>query len=103
MRMKARTDKGHKAIVQALRKVGCKVSDTSRVGCGFPDLVVRVPCQMCRPHPKLERCPGSRVLLIEIKEIKGKLTPDQEQFIAEWPETVIVRSIEEALAAVGVR
>jgi hypothetical protein len=92
--MKARTDKGHKAIVQALRQVGCKVSDTSRVGQGFPDLVVRHFC--------CDGCKEWRVKLMEIKEPKGKLTPDQEQFIQDWPETVIVRSVQEALAAVGV-
>jgi hypothetical protein len=101
MRRAAKTDGSHKAIVQALRQVGCKVSDTSRYGGGFPDLVVRYrggcgerACQCC---------PEWRIFLMEIKEPKGKLTPDQEQFIADWPETVIVRSVQEALAAVGVR
>ena len=102
MRMKARTDAGHRAIVQALRQVGCKVSDTSRVGQGFPDLVVRAPMFYDGVAGEYN-WRFARVLLMEIKEPKGKLTPDQEQFIAEWPETVIVRSVEEALAAVGVR
>ena len=110
MRMKARTDKGHKAIVQALRKVGCKVKDTSGVGRGFPDLVVRIAGRgytmraiaPIRGHGNYQ-WEGAAIVLMEIKEPKGKLTPDQEQFLAEWPETVIVRSVEEALAAVGVR
>jgi hypothetical protein len=98
VRTRARTDKGHKAIVQALRQVGCKVTDLSRVGCGCPDILVR--------HQRYGWSPvrdGWEITLMEIKEPKGKLTPDQEQFIAEWPETVIVRSVQEALAAVGVR
>lgn len=86
-----RTDSTHQAIVKALRKVGCKVKDTSRVGQGFPDLVVRASNRL------------ERILLMEVKDPKGKLTPDQEQFLAEWPETVIVRSVSEALKAVGVK
>jgi hypothetical protein len=80
--------------VKALRKVGCKVSDTSGVGRGFPDLVVRAT------KGDIWRTP--RILLMEVKTAKGKLTPDQEQFIADWPEVVVVRSVDEALAAVGV-
>lgn len=95
MRLRARTDSHHKAIVKALRQVGCQVSDTSRVGQGFPDLVVRAQ------KADIWRTP--RILLMEIKEPKGRLTPDQVAFIADWPEVVIVRSVEEALAAVGVR
>ncbi len=104
MRQRARTDAGHKAIVQALRKVGCQVSDTSRIGGGFPDLVVRfIQRRDENEGGVVYHHSWPRVLLMEIKEPKGKLTPDQEEFIAEWPETVIVRSVEDALAAVGVR
>jgi hypothetical protein len=109
VRQRARTDKGHKAIVQALRKVGCQVFDASRCGSGFPDLVVRIPAGRAFPCGTDEGRKfvyiqlGTRIVLMEIKEPKGKLTPDQEDFIRDWPETVIVRSVQEALAAVGVR
>lgn len=96
-----RTDTGHKAIVQALRKVGCKVSDTSRVGQGFPDLVVRV--NACALHGCAHDHGLRRILLMEVKEPKGKLTADQEAFMRDFPETVVVRSVDEALRAVGVR
>ena len=89
MRLKARTDGTHKDIVKALRKVGCKVLDLSRVGGGCPDLLVR-------------RRNGEPALM-EVKTARGGLTPDQQRFIADWPETIVARSVDEALAAVGVR
>lgn len=90
MRLRARTDAGHKAIVQALRKVGCGVLDLSRAGHGCPDLLVKT------------HIPMTRLILMEVKEPNGKLTPDQKNFIDEWPEVVVVRSVTEALEAVGV-
>lgn len=93
MRFAARTDSTHKAIVTALRRVGCKVADTARVGQGFPDLVVRVP----------QWGPACSLILMEVKTARGKLNAEQERFIEDWPEVVVVRSVDEALAAVGVR
>lgn len=99
MRHRARTDKGHKAIVAALRKVGCQVFDTSRLGGGFPDLVVRRAVASRTSSYGTE----ARLMLMEVKEPKGKLTPDQEAFLRDWPEVMIVRSVAEALEAVGVQ
>ena len=108
----------HAEIVKALRKVGCQVKDASRVGQGFPDLIVRVPPRFAfvssTMQPQIEAVgydptpPGTsnplrwRILLMEVKGRKGRLTPDQEEWMQEWPETIIVRSIDEALQAVGV-
>ena len=89
-----RVDGPHKDIVKALRKVGCEVFDASRVGQGFPDLVVRVPFHQ-RPH--------SRIVLIEVKRPGGKLRPDQRKFLDRWPEVLIVESAEDALAELGIR
>lgn len=91
MRRAAKTDANQGDIVEALRRVGCQVKVTSTVGQGFPDLVVRLPgcCAL--------------IMLMEVKTADGKLTPDQKEFIALWPETVEVRSVDEALLAVGVR
>jgi hypothetical protein len=89
MRRAARTDAVHAEIVKALRKVGCQVLDLSRVGEGCPDLLVR-------------RRNGEPAL-IEVKTPRGRLTPDQQRFIADWPETIVARSVDDALAAVGVR
>ena len=97
-----RVDGTHAAIVKALRKVGCQVKDCSRVGQGFPDLVVRAPLYYYGMATE-RNARVVRILLMEVKRPKGKLTPDQETFIVAWPETVIVRSVSEALAAVGVR
>lgn len=102
MRRAARTDATHAAIVKALRQVGCKVSDTSRIGGGFPDLVVRRDCIGVAVIGHRLWYDSSRILLMEVKTPKGKLTPEQEAFIKDWPETVIVRSVEEALKAVGI-
>ena len=95
MRRAARVDSTHAAIVQALRKVGCQVKDTSRVGQGFPDLIVRAR--------KGDIWQSPRILLMEVKSARGKLNAEQKEFIASWPETLVVRSVSEALAAVGVR
>ncbi len=82
----ARVDANHGSIVKALRRVGCLVVDTSRVGHGFPDLV----CSMRR-----------RVFLIEVKTARGKRTEDQVYFEAQgWP-VALVRTVDEALAVVN--
>lgn len=90
-----RVDGTHSAVVKALRKVGCQVFDTSRCGGGFPDLVVRATKRDIWQTP--------RILLVEVKTPRGKLTEDQKRFIADWPETVVVDSVDAALRAVGIR
>jgi len=40
VRIRGRTDANQKAIVAALRQIGCSVVVTSQLGNGFPDLVV---------------------------------------------------------------
>lgn len=96
MRRAARTDACHHAIVQALRKVGCQVLDLSQVGNGCPDLLVRTPDGYWYQRP-------SQCVLMEIKTPRGTLTADQKRFHAAWRGVVVVRSVSEALAAVGVR
>ena len=86
-----RTDATQKAIVAALRGVGCTVKLTTMVGAGFADAVVWSPfTRSCH--------------LLEMKTLTGKLTPAEQDFHATWPGPIaIVRSIDEALVAVGVR
>lgn len=87
--VRRKADKGQAAIVDALKMAGAFVADLSMCGHGTPDLLAR-------------RTDGQLVLL-EVKEAKGKLRPEQEAFIARWPDAVVVvRSIDEALAAVFV-
>lgn len=97
MRRAARTDGNHSAIVKALRAAGCGVVDLSGVGNGVPDLLVEAPVS-----------PWAMTLL-EVKDPsqppnKQKLTPAQVTFHAGWRGPLhVVRTVDEALAAVGVR
>lgn len=93
-----RVDGPHQAIVKALRKVGCQVFDTSRVGHGFPDLVVRAGTFRC-----VSGGPSyGKYLLLEVKTARGRLTPEQKEFRRTWPEVAVVRSVAEALTLVGI-
>ncbi len=76
-------------IVAALRACGYRVLTMHAVGGGFPDLIV---------------AKAGNVWLLEVKAATGRLTPAQERFIETWsgPSVHVVRSIAEALEAVGV-
>ena len=84
-----RTDATQRAIVAALRGVGCTVKLTTMVGAGFADAVVWSPfTRSCH--------------LLEMKAPTGTLTPDEVKFHKMWPGPIaIVRSEDEALQAVG--
>jgi len=83
----AKVDLNQAAIVAALRKCGVSVQSTASIGKGFPDLVCA----------KSDKC-----WLIEVKGPKGKLTPDQHAFLADWRgEVHIARSVDDALRIVG--
>jgi hypothetical protein len=82
---KKRRDANEGAIVDALRAVGCEIWYLG--GVGLPDLLVRVP-----------GASGGRWQPIEVKTPKGTLTAAQGDL--RWP---VVRSVDEALALVGVR
>ena len=91
MRRAARTDANHREIVDALRKVGASVADTSSIGLGFPDLVVGF---------------RGRNLLLEVKDgkkspSKRKLTVHQDVFASCWQgQWVCVSSVDEAIKEV---
>lgn len=91
MRTRARVDGNHRAIVKALRRVGCNVLDLSRVGAGCPDLLVS-----CRRRGHLPS-----LLLMEVKTARGRLTADQQNFEAQGWAVFVVRSVDEALKIVG--
>ena len=98
-RYAAKVDKGHPQIVDALRAVGASVQSLAAVGVGCPDLLVGR---------------GGRTYLLEVKAPLGpeggasedgqKLQPSQKSWIAAWrgDPVRVVRSVDEALAAVGV-
>lgn len=84
----AKVDLNQKSIVEALRKCGISVHSTASIGKGFPDLVAANST--------------GKVWLIEVKGEKGKLTPEQIEFIAGWQGDVhIVRTVDDALQLVG--
>ena len=94
MRRAAKVDRNQSEIVQALRSVGASVYSLAAVGDGIPDLLI-----------------GFRrsTYLLEVKDGKKKpsareLTPDQVRFHSEWfgGACVVVNSVPEALAAIGV-
>lgn len=68
MRRRARVDGSHQAIVRALRQCGWMVWDTSRLGDGFPDLVI------------------ARAGVLRLVEVKDGSKPPSAQALtkAEW-------------------
>lgn len=75
MRRAARVDLNHTAIVKAFRSFGCAVLSLAPMGKGVPDLLVSL---------------NSVNWLVEVKSDAGKLTPDQERFLAWWRGPVSV-------------
>lgn len=86
---RAKVDTNHSAIVNALRKCGCSVQSLAPVGCGVPDILVGI---------------AGKTYLLEIKAANGVLTPAEASWHALWRGHVaIVRTIAEAMAAVGLQ
>lgn len=94
MRRAAKIDANQPEIVAALRRAGASVTPTHAAGQGFPDLTVGF---------------RGRNFLLEVKDgskppSARRLTADQIEWHDKWRgEVVVVRSIEAALAAIGVR
>ncbi len=94
MRRAARTDGNHAVIVQALEKAYCSVQSLAAIGHGCPDLLV---------------ARNGRNYLLEIKDgskvpSARKLTKDQSIWHITWRgQVAIVESVEQALAAVGIK
>ena len=87
-RWQKKPDANQADIVEALRKVGAKVYDASRVGGGFPDIIVGYK---------------SCLYALELKTSSGKLTADQKKFHTEWTGYIsVVRTVKEALQVIGV-
>jgi len=81
---RAKRDLVEPEIIGALRAVGASVAQLSQRG--LPDLLVGL---------------AGRTVLLEVKGARGKLTPDQETFLALWRggTVTVVHSVSEALAA----
>lgn len=92
MRRAAKVDRNQAEIVKALRQAGATVHPCHGAGQGFPDLAVGY---------------RGRNYLIEVKDgalapSDRKLTPAQQEWHAAWRgDAVVVTSVSEALAAIG--
>ena len=72
-----KVDVNHSLIVKTLRDLGCSVFDSSKVGGGFPDLVVGK---------------NNKTVLVEVKaNEKAKFTPAQELFMVNWRGSAVAR------------
>jgi len=94
MRRAAKVDKNQAEIVKALRQAGATVQSLAATGDGVPDLLVGFQRQ---------------TVLIEVKDgskppSARELTPDQIEWHMHWRggPCVVVNSVGEALAAIGV-
>ena len=85
-----KVDTNQLEIQMALIAAGYVVDDMSRVGCGVPDLMVQAKT--------------GAIVLLEVKHKRGRLTKPECDFFERWllSPVYIVRSAEEALAAMGI-
>lgn len=95
MYYKTKIDKNQKAIVEALEAAGASVLVTSRMGSGFPDLVVGL---------------RGKNILIEVKNPENSygrkgFNKNQQNFADFWRGSppIIVRTVDEAMAAIHPR
>lgn len=92
MRQRARVDRNHGEIVEALRSAGCTVQSIAAVGRGCPDLLVGFRHQN---------------FLFEIKDgsvrpSKRRLTGPEAEWHIWWSGQVsVIESVEQALEAIG--
>ena len=88
MRRRAKVDANQAQIVQALRKVGATVLHLHPLGRGAPDILAGY---------------RGRNILMEIKSAKGKLTPQEAEFMWGWKgQYCEVRTVQEALLAIRI-
>jgi hypothetical protein len=98
MRLAARTDANHEAVMLAFRRLGCTVVSTHQIGHGFPDLIVAQ-----RRHTDAG---GSITYTVEIKDgdkppSARKLTPDEADFAAHWHGRIfLVTSVDDVPAVI---
>lgn len=94
MRYRRKRDANQNPIAEALIQAGYSIFDASAVGAGFTDLVVG----------GIDRRDGLRKnWVMEVKTATGKLNPLQKEWHEGWRGPVcVVRSVDEALAVVGV-
>lgn len=85
MKYARKKDANHNDIADAFIHLGYYVCDTSRVGSGFPDMLI---------------ARGMKTAFVEVKQGKEKLSEGQNEFRKRWPGLFFVcRSVEDALKA----
>lgn len=85
----AKVDANQRGIVDALERAGCSVESLARLGNGAPDVLV---------------ARAGNMFLLELKTPKGELNERQMRWHSFWKAKVhVVRTVEEAFAAVGLR
>lgn len=89
MRRAARTDANQQQIIKAFESLGWTVKDASRLGEGFPDLIVsRTGINLLIEVKDGSRCPSER-----------KLTTAQQRFHKHWPGPLeTVHSVDDVVA-----
>lgn len=100
----SRIDENEPEIVAALEARGVSVCRLKDVGRGCPDLLcgfagLTVLIEVKRDYDYATTKRGKPY----VERVRGKLTPDQVKWHAEWKgqPVVIARTVEEALAAFG--
>lgn len=84
-RFARKVDSNHRTIIEAFEAMGCEITDTSRVGGGFPDLIVTLDTFVApQAHVLVEVKDGSR------PPGERRLTPAQVEFRAHHPRLRIV-------------
>jgi hypothetical protein len=88
MRRHGKRDRNHADVVGWYRELGASVVDLGNCGDGVPDLAVGIDRQTD---------------FVEVKAERGKLTADQERFVANWKGSpvVIVRTHFDVVTHVG--
>ena len=90
-RYAAKRDGNELEIIQGLRAAGCSVQQLSVKGA--PDLLVGI-------FDPETGAPTN--FLMEVKDKRGKLTPDEREWIDAWQGQVcVVYTVEEALEVIG--
>lgn len=92
MRVRARKDENHIAIVKNFRQLGATVLDTAQLGNGAPDILIGYKGH----NVAIEIKDGSKV------PSQRKLTPDEVKFHDEWQGWIeIVYSVDDVINLVN--
>jgi hypothetical protein len=98
MRRVANVDANQPAIVEALRRVGCRVQHLHMIGQGCPDLLVGRAGELWLMEVKDGAKPPSKRALTKDEKVWHDLWDD----VRKTGRLVVVESVGDALQAVGV-